>query len=89
VEGKRLLQGYGCSACHVIPGVPGAVGTTGPSLEDLKGRARLVSGMENTAENLVKWIKDPQAIKPGTLMPKFEVTEKEARDMVAYLRSVE
>jgi cytochrome c1 len=91
-EGKRLISHYSCSSCHVIPGVTGASlasGLQGPSLEGLSKRSQLAGGVENTAQNLAKWIMDPQAIKPGTTMPKFSATEREARDMAAYLRSVE
>jgi len=92
VEGKRLISHYSCSSCHLIPGVTGtslASGLQGPSLEGLVSRSQLAGGVENTPQNLVKWIMDPQAIKPGTTMPKFSATEQEARDMAAYLRSAE
>jgi cytochrome c1 len=49
----------------------------------------LAGGVENTVENLVKWILDPQAVRPGTTMPTVSATEREARDMAAYLRSAE
>jgi cytochrome c1 len=86
-EGKRLVQYYGCSACHVVPGITGASGAQGPSLERFADRDKLAGGLANTFENTVKWILDPQAIKPGTAMPKVAATEAEARDMAAYLRS--
>ena len=66
VEGKRLIAHYSCSSCHVIPGVTGsslASGLQGPSLEGLSKRSQLAGGVENTPENLVRWIMDPQAIK--------------------------
>jgi cytochrome c1 len=85
-EGRRLVQHYGCVACHVIPGISGASGAQGPSLERLGDRPRLAAGLENTFENTVKWIMDPQGIKPGSLMPNVVTNEGEARDMAAYLR---
>lgn len=85
-EGKRLVQYYGCSACHAIPGVSGASGAQGPSLERFADRPKLVGGLENTFENTVKWILDPQGIKPGTVMPKASASDGEARDMATYLR---
>jgi nitrite reductase (NO-forming)/hydroxylamine reductase len=41
------FQEGGCSACHVIPGVPGAVGTIGP---DLTGLAKVASEMVASVE---------------------------------------
>ena len=32
-----------------------------------------------------RWIRNPEAVKPGTAMPNAQVTEADARDMVAYL----
>jgi cytochrome c len=41
--------------------------------------------MGNSAENLIRWIVNPQAINPGTAMPNLGVSEPHARDMAAYL----
>jgi cytochrome c oxidase subunit 2 len=39
----------------------------------------------NTHENLTRWLKDPQAIKPGSLMPDLNLTDAEVTALVAYL----
>ena len=38
-------------------------------------------------ENLVRWIIDPSAVVPGTLMPSMGVTPADARAIAAYLRN--
>ena len=49
-------------------------------------RKTLASGMvENTPENLRRWVTDPQQIKPGCLMPAFGLRDRERSDIVRYL----
>lgn len=86
--GKALFASKGCVACHVAPGVPGAVGTIGPSLSglgDAGKHPRLASGEPNTPVNIRGWIKDPQARKPGTQMPNLGLSDKESDDLTAFL----
>ena len=82
------IRKYGCGACHVIPGVPGADGEVGPALVGLGDRAYIAGVLVNTPQNLVNWIRTPRAIDPKTAMPELGVTEPEARDIAAYLYSV-
>jgi cytochrome c2 len=84
-HGKGAIQKYGCAACHVIPGIPGANGQVGPSLEGIGGRVYLAGQLQNTPDNLRKWVEDPQGIRPGTAMPDMGVTDEDARDITAYL----
>jgi cytochrome c1 len=69
----------------VIPGVRGAHGKVGPPLGDIASRTILAGQVPNTPRSMIAWIRDPQAIEPGTAMPNLHVTEPEARDMAAYL----
>lgn len=84
-RGSNALRAYGCGACHVIPGVVGAQGQVGPPLTQWALRAYIAGNLPNIPPNLVRWIRDPQAIEPGTAMPSLGVSEAEARDMAAYL----
>jgi cytochrome c2 len=86
-QGKILIAGFGCGGCHVIPGVPGATGRVGPSLGDLAERAYIAGSLPNAPEQLVRWIRDPQALRPGTAMPTLGVRETDARHIAAYLYS--
>lgn len=80
---------YGCGSCHVIPGVSGARGTVGPSLAGLRNRAYVAGVLPNQPASLVRWLMDPTVHAPQTAMPDLGVTESEARDMAAYLYTLE
>ena len=84
-RGKTALAGFGCTSCHTIPGVRGANGLVGPPLTMFARRAYIAGQVPNDAENLVRWIQNPQAIEPGTAMPNLGVVPAVARDMAAYL----
>jgi len=83
-HGRQALRAYGCWTCHTIPGVPGANGTVGPSLAGLAGRA-FIAGRPNTPDSLVTWIQHPSAVRSSTPMPELGVTERDSRDIAAYL----
>jgi cytochrome c1 len=57
----------------------------GPPLDRVGSRVYLAGMLPNTPEHLERWIRNPEAVKPGTAMPNAQVTEADARDMVAYL----
>ena len=84
-HGKELITQLGCGSCHTIKGIPGANATVGPPLEQLKKRVYLAGRLQNTPENLQKWIANPRAIDPKTAMPQVGVDESGARDIAAYL----
>jgi cytochrome c len=85
VRGERALMRYGCGSCHVVPGVPAAVGRVGPPLTDFADRAYVAGRLRNEPAALVRWIRDPQGVEPGTAMPNLDVTDADARDIAAYL----
>ena len=88
-SGKRLIEFYDCGSCHVIPGVDDADGVVGPPL-DFWGKRTLIAGaLPNNPENLVAWLSEPHAIEPGTAMPDVGATPAEARDIAAYLFTLE
>ena len=84
-RGQQSLAGFGCGSCHVIDGVTGAHGKIGPPLTGIAERAIIAGQLANTPENMVRWIRDPQAVEANTAMPNLQVSEQSARDMVAYL----
>lgn len=84
-RGRAALERHDCGVCHVIPGVRGAPGQVGPSLEDFAHRPNLAGKFATGGENIARWIIDPPAMAPHTAMPSVGVTEAEARDMAAYL----
>jgi len=84
-RGRRALAAYGCGGCHTIPGVPGARARVGPPLTDFADRAYVAGRLPNQPAELVRWIRDPQGVSPGTAMPNLGVGEAAARDIAAYL----
>lgn len=84
-RGAAALQRYGCGACHEIPGVAGATGMVGPPLVDLVRRVYIGRGLPNTPENLIQFIRAPQAKAPHSVMPDMQVSATDAADMVTYL----
>lgn len=84
---EHMIQ-YGCPACHVIPGVPGAVGKVGPSLDGLAQRSYLAGNLPNTPENLEHWIMHPQHYQPGTAMPEMNVSAQDASQFAAFLEPI-
>ena len=88
-HGKQLLAQYQCGSCHRIPDVEAARGSAGPSLERFALRSYVAGRWPNRQEVLVRWIASPQAMAPGTLMPDMGVSASDARDMAAYLYTLE
>lgn len=88
-RGKLAIRQYGCSTCHTIPGVEGAQGLVGPPLDRIGSRVYLAGRLENTPENMMRWIRDPQGIEPGTAMPDLRVSEQDGRDIAAYLYTLQ
>jgi cytochrome c oxidase subunit II len=87
-QGEKLFTGKGCIACHSMAAVNAPKGMVGPNLANIGSRSHLAAGtLKNTDENLARWIRDPQGIKKGVLMPNLGVTDAEAKALVAYLRA--
>ncbi len=86
--GRAELQSYGCGACHVIPGVRGARGLVGPPLLFYSRRTIIAGELPNSPDNLIRWIRYPDQIEPGTAMPNLGVPDDKAHDMAAYLYSL-
>ena len=84
-RGEALIEAYGCGACHVIPGVTGARGTVGPPLTDFARRGYIAGALVNEPPNLIRWVMDPRAVEPGTVMPDLGVSAEEAAHIAAYL----
>ncbi len=83
----ELMIRYGCPTCHVIPGVPGAVGKVGPSLATLSQRSYLAGVLPNTPSDLQVWLQHPQSIRPGSAMPEMNLTETDAQQIALFLDS--
>ncbi|HEY9552806.1 MAG TPA: c-type cytochrome [Allosphingosinicella sp.] len=88
-RGHEAILRYGCGACHRVPGIPGAKGLVGPPLDHFGERALLAGQLPNRPATLIAWLVDPPALIPGTGMPDMGVTPRDARDIAAYLYSLQ
>jgi cytochrome c len=84
-RGRRAFVAYGCGGCHSVRGVARARGLVGPPLDGIAGRSIIAGRLQNTPGNLTRWIADPQAVAPGTAMPRLGVTPADRRDIAAFL----
>ncbi|HEX4086651.1 MAG TPA: cytochrome c oxidase subunit II [Chthoniobacteraceae bacterium] len=88
LQGEQIFMQMSCVNCHNINGTD-AHAHVGPDLTHLASRRQLCSGlMENTPENLDRWLRNPQEVKPGVLMPNFEFTPDQVTDLAAYLETL-
>ncbi len=88
-RGPALIQRYGCGACHTVPGVAQARGTVGPPLTQFGRRAYIAGMLHNNPDNLILWLRDPQHVLPGNAMPDTGLTQRDARDIAAYLYTLQ
>lgn len=84
-RGKTAIRHYSCHACHEIPGITGADVPVGPPLKGIASRKYLAGILPNSPENMMRWIRAPQEIAPLSAMPDLHVSERDARDITAYL----
>jgi cytochrome c oxidase subunit 2 len=87
-EGRRIFETTACINCHTIAGTV-ADGRFGPDLTHLMSRDTIASGAApNTSGNLKTWIKDPDSIKPGSLMPAMKLNDHDLDALAAYLETL-
>ena len=72
---------------------PGSAKTAGPNLSLFGCRTYIGAGvLENTPENLAKWLRDPGAVKPGnymaTVIKNGTLNEQQITEIVGYLESL-
>lgn len=77
-RGKALFAHFSCAGCHRVHGEGGAVG---PDLS-FEGETR-----PDRAWHL-RHFRDPQAVTPGSIMPKFPLTEQQLHDLTAFVLSL-
>nr|CAD6406948.1 cytochrome c oxidase subunit II [Rhizobium sp. Q54] len=87
--GLELFLRHGCDACHAIAGTA-ADGTIGPSLTAFGARGSVGAGtLPNTVEDVARFIRYPDEIKPGSRMPSFGMLpEGDAERIAAYLKGL-
>ena len=86
--GAALFRSRGCASCHTVKGY--SAGELGPDLTHLQQRETFAGSMFDLDErNLRRWLRDPPAEKPGSLMPDLELSEDDITKLIAYLDTLE
>ncbi|QLG13087.1 cytochrome c oxidase subunit II (plasmid) [Deinococcus sp. D7000] len=89
LAGAALFVRQGCGECHTLRGV-GARGTVGPDLTHFASRGIIAGGvLDNTPDNLRRWLHNPQAVKPGVRMPNYRLNDAQLRQLTAYLETLQ
>jgi mono/diheme cytochrome c family protein len=79
-RGKDLFYAkYACQSCHIVDYKKDR-GYVGPPLAAV--------GHRRPSVWIYKWLKDPQAVAPGTLMPNPNLKDNEAQDLTAFLATL-
>ncbi|HWY58150.1 MAG TPA: cytochrome c oxidase subunit II [Terriglobales bacterium] len=87
-QGQRIFETTACINCHTVAGTV-ANGHFGPDLTHLMSRDTIAAGAaSNTPENLRQWILNPNAIKPGSLMPAMQLSDQDLDALTAYLETL-
>jgi cytochrome c2 len=88
-RGRKLIEEkYGCASCHSIPEIKGPKGMVGPPLEHMASRQFIAGKIQNTPQNMMAWLQNPQAMDPQNAMPNLGITPADARDITAFLQSL-
>jgi len=78
-QGRQLFYSkYGCQACHIVD-AKADKGYIGPTLTEVGSRLN--------AAWVYHWLKDPQALRPGTIEPNRNLTDEDARALTVFLIS--
>jgi cytochrome c oxidase subunit 2 len=86
--GQHIFETTACINCHAVAGTV-ANGRFGPDLTHLMSRDTIAAGaVANTPENLRRWIRDPDTIKPGSLMPAMQLNDRDVDALTAYLETL-
>ena len=76
-QGRQLFYSrYGCQGCHIVD-AKADKGYIGPPLTQV--------GTRLNAAWVYHWLKDPQALRPGTIEPKRNMSDEDARALTAFL----
>ncbi|NEU29503.1 cytochrome c oxidase subunit II [bacterium LRH843] len=85
-QGRAVFQDNSCIGCHAVGGVGTAAG---PALTNFADREVIVGYLENTDENLERWIRDTLSVKERNNMPSFpDMSDEDMEALIAYLRTL-
>jgi cytochrome c oxidase subunit 2 len=84
--GRDTFLSLACVSCHTVKGTT-AIGKIGPELTHVASQKSIAGGVLSPVDeaNLTRWIKDPPAVKPGTKMPNYNLSDQQVHDIVQWL----
>ena len=77
LAGRLLYDKNGCTACHSIHGKGGKIG---PDLTHV--------GSTRDRDWLIRHFKNPQAVSPGSIMPKVALSDGQLSELADYMQSL-
>ncbi len=89
-QGAQLFATGACVTCHTVRGTP-AQAKVGPDLTHFGSRRTIGANTlqkDDQGNNLKRWLRNPQAVKPGNLMPNLNLSEADIEALAAYLESL-
>jgi cytochrome c oxidase subunit II len=87
-RGQELFRATTCVMCHSVRGTSAAA-RLGPDLTHVATRGTIAAAtLPNTRANLLRWIANPQHVKPGSRMPASELTRPDLEAIVSYLETL-
>ncbi len=87
--GRNLVTEKGCVACHTFPDVPWPRGGLGPPLQGFARQGLIAGELPNQPGVLMQFVRNAPGLVPGTAMPAITMTDQEARDVTAYLLTLQ
>jgi cytochrome c oxidase subunit II len=88
-RGMQVFLNKPCITCHAIAGTD-AGSRMGPDLTHFASRTSLAAGrLSMNLDHVRNWIRDPQHYKPGSNMPRVDLSESELDAVAAYLMDLQ
>ncbi len=87
--GLAVMRRVGCASCHIVPGIDWPAGVSGPSLRGFADSPMIAGRFPNRPDVLVDFMIDAPAMAPDTGMPAMPLTQDEARNVAAYLYTLD
>ncbi len=88
-KGLQLVTDKGCVACHTFPDVKWPRGRLGPSLDGFARQGLIAGRLPNQPGVLMQFVRNAPGLMPGTAMPAISMSDQEARDVTAYLLTLQ
>ena len=85
-----------CTACHAVNGLVDDQGQPIPPSNNAPDLTHFASRdcfagciLATNDENLRRWLENPPAVKAGSLMPDYDLSEQQITELIAYLNTLQ